>query len=854
MSDRRYIFEMQPKIPAELARLEELAMDLSYSWNRRIRELYAGLDRELWDACGHNPKVFLRRVSQQRLNEAAASTNYRQEYEGALSTFDSYRAKLADPRVYSRFETERDLIAYFCAEFAFHESLPLYAGGLGVLAGDHCKAASDLGLPFVAVGLLYNAGYFRQVIDVNGRQHMSYTPIRAGDLPLVPVRDAAGDELHVSLALPGRAVALRVWQARLGHVRLLLLDSDVATNAADDRMITHELYGGDARVRIEQELALGMGGLRVLRALGLQPTCWHINEGHAAFLILERMRELVRTGVDVGTALEVVAADTVFTTHTPVAAGHDVFDHDLMRAYFPDYMHEIGLSAEEFFALGASPLNSHGFNQTALALRGSRHHNGVSRIHGEVAAATEAHIWPQISAHENPIEHVTNGVHVPTFLAEAWVNLFNLRFGNQWRNELHNVEFWQQIDALPDQTFWSVRQMLKFDLIADLRRRAIIQHRRNGLGESEINHMVRCLDPDRDICLIGFARRFATYKRATLLLSDRERLIRLLRDDERPIAFIFAGRAHARDHGGQELIRELHDFSRLPEIAGRLIVLEGYDLALARTLVAGVDVWLNTPQAPMEASGTSGMKAAINGVVNLSILDGWWAEGYTGDNGFGIAPVPSHVPAHERDRIEANEVMNIIEDEIRPRFYARNQHGYPAPWVKLSKNSMKTVLPRFSSERMVLDYLRKFYRPAHRHALRLAGNDYAPARILAEWKRRIRDGWEGVALRLLAGPETTALADTPLTFSVAARLGMLKPTDVELSLLLGAADAPPTPEAGIEYRLEHAGFTPEGEAVFTLTVTPDLSGLLAFRIRMYPRHELLAHRFEMGRMIWLERA
>lgn len=854
MSEHRHIFELQPRIPEELGRLGELAMDLSYSWNRRIRELFAALDGDLWDACGHNPKVFLRRVSQQRLNQAAASTTYRQEYEGVLSVYDAYLAKPADPRVYSRFETERDLVAYFCAEFAVHESLPLYAGGLGVLAGDHCKAASDLGLPFVAVGLLYSAGYHRQIIDVNGRQHMSYRSISAGDLPLAPVLDGSGAELHVQISLPDRAVALRVWQARLGHVRLILLDSDVQSNRVDDRRITHELYGGDSRVRLEQELALGMGGLRALRALGLKPTCWHINEGHAAFLILERMREMVRAGVEVHTAHEVVAADTVFTTHTPVAAGHDVFDHDLMRAYFPDYMREIGLSADEFFAFGASPLNSHGFNQTALALRGSRHHNGVSRIHGEVASATEAHVWPQIGAHENPIDHVTNGVHVPTFLAEAWVNLFNLRFGNQWRNELHNVEFWEQIDTLPDQTFWSVRQLLKFDLMADLRRRAIIQHRRNGLGDSEINRMIRCLDPERDICLIGFARRFATYKRATLLLSDRERLVRLLSDDEKPIAMIFAGRAHARDHGGQELIRELYEFSRRPEIAGRLIVLEGYDLALARGLVAGVDVWLNTPQAPMEASGTSGMKAAINGVVNLSILDGWWAEGYTGNNGFGITPVPTHVPPHERDRIEANEVLNIIEDEIRPRFWARNHHGYPAPWVQLSKNSMKTVLPRFSSERMVLDYLRKFYRPAHRQALRLSGNDYAPAKELAEWKQRIRADWEGVTLRLLSGPGSAVHADTQLTFSVAVTLGALRPTDVELSLLLTAADAPPTPETGMEYRMEHDGFASSGEAVFTLAVTPDLSGLLAFRIRMYPRHELLTHRFEMGRMIWLEAA
>jgi len=639
MTGTRFSLEVRPRIPERLARLEELANDLFYSWDRSVRALFYRLDRDLWHACGHNPKLFLRRVSQARLEEAAADRLYLEEYHRVLSAYDTYLNERPASGIEQHLDPERDLVAYFCAEFGLHESLPIYSGGLGILAGDHCKAASDLGVPFVAVGLLYRQGYFTQTIDGHGNQIAHYTPTDFDHLPVEPARGADGRELRVRVRLPGREVAVRIWRAKAGHIDLFLLDTDLPENQEHDRAITYQLYGGDTHTRIQQEIVLGIGGVRALRALGLEPTVWHVNEGHAAFQVLERCRELVAAGEDFDTALERTAAATVFTTHTPVPAGHDIFDHGLMAEYFGDFARELGIDLEELLGLGSSPASQGGFNMTALALRGSRFHNGVSRIHGGVASRMEAYVWPDIPPEENPIGYVTNGVHVPTFLAREWAGLLDMRLGTEWRNELLNPQFWERVAEIPDHNFWSLRQSLKAELLDEVRRRAVRQHRRNGLSPSQIERLTRFLSGGHmDILTIGFARRFATYKRATLLFSDPERLARLLGDPQRPVVFIFAGKAHPNDLPGQHLIQVIHDFSRRPEFEGRIVLLEGYDLALARKLVTGVDVWLNTPEHPLEASGTSGQKAGLNGVINLSVLDGWWDEGYTGDNGWAIMP------------------------------------------------------------------------------------------------------------------------------------------------------------------------------------------------------------------------
>ncbi|MBI4694078.1 MAG: alpha-glucan family phosphorylase [Gammaproteobacteria bacterium] len=851
MNETRIVFEIRPVIPAALGRIEELAADLSYCWDRRIRDLFANLDSALWDACGHNPKVFLRRVSQQKLDAAADNTVFVQDYEAALSGYDSYLAKAVDPRIREILQPDEDLIVYFCAEYGLHESLPLYAGGLGVLAGDHCKAASDLGLPFIAVGLFYRTGYLRQEIDGGGRQQLRYVPVSGDDLPFTEAREASGQTLRLHIDLLGRDVAVRVWEGRLGHIRLLLLDTDLETNTAEDRRITFELYGGDKEMRIAQEIVLGVGGVRALRALGLAPTVWHINEGHAAFMVLERIRELRRKGIDFHAALEVVAAATVFTTHTPVPAGHDVFPHDLMRRYFPKLIEDLGIGEEGLLALGQSPLAADGFNQTALALRGARFRNGVSRVHGGVAAKCESYVWPDIPTAENPVGHVTNGVHLHTYLATSWVNLFDLRLGRQWRNEICNKDFWQRIDTLPDHTFWSIRQLLKLDLLTDVRERLARQYARNGMSPAEITRRLQTLKSDRDVMLIGFARRFATYKRATLLIHDRERLARFLGDDERPVIMLFAGKAHSRDSGGQELIRALYELSLTPQFTGRLFLIEDYDIALARRLVSGVDIWLNTPEYPMEASGTSGMKAAINGAVHCSILDGWWAEGFEGDNGYGIVPYSGSLSPDERDRGDADSVMRVLETEAKPLYYERNGNGYSAGWVKLAKASMRAALPQFNAERQVIEYAERFYAPAAQQARRLAADNYQAGHALADWKRHVLAHWPQVAVRLLEGPGSRVTAGASFRTAVGVRLGDLNAADVRVELQLGRIAAGQVFELLEEHSLYPINRAPDGETVFALTLQPAISGLVAMRVRIYPQHELLAHRFELGRMLWL---
>jgi len=597
MSGTRFSVEVQPTLPERLQRLEELSNDLVYSWDRRVRGLFVRLDKELWEQCGHNPKLFLRRVAQNRLDEAAEDRVFVEDFNRALSAYDTYQQEHTRSIVTPHLDPDRDLVAYFCAEFGLHESLPIYSGGLGILAGDHCKAASDLGIPFVAVGMLYRQGYFNQTIDGHGKQIAHYAPTAFSHLPLQPARDGAGQELHVHVAIAERRVTLKVWEAKAGHIRMFFLDSDVPDNSPMDRSITYQLYGGDIHTRIQQEIVLGIGGVRALRALGLQPSVWHINEGHAAFLTVERIREHVERGMDFDAALEVVAAGTVFTTHTPVAAGHDIFDRHLMETYFGEYVKQLRISLPQFLTLGISPGNENGFNQTTLALRCSRFHNGVSRIHGEVASRMESYIWPQIAAEENPISYITNGVHVPTFLAREWMSLFDMRFGGEWRNELGSEDYWARIEDIPNHSFWSLRQSLKTELLEEVHDRASRQHRRSGLSTTQIKRITRSLSADNnDILTVGFARRFATYKRATLLFSDPTRLARLLNDPQRPVLLIFAGKAHPHDVPGQQFIKVIHDFSRRPEFEGKIILLEGYDLALGRKLVTGVDVWLNAPE------------------------------------------------------------------------------------------------------------------------------------------------------------------------------------------------------------------------------------------------------------------
>lgn len=847
----RYPLEVQPNIPERLARLSELAVDLLYSWNRPIRLLFVRLDPVLWERCGRNPKLMLRRVGQERLDEAAQDPLFLEEYQRALSLHDTYHTVRIPSRLMD-LDPKTDLVAYFCAEFGLHESLQIYSGGLGILAGDHCKAASDLSLPFVAVGLLYRQGYFTQTIDAQGNQIVGTAPALLADLPVTPACDDEGRELRVSVTLPGRTVALKIWRVIAGRISLYLLDSDIPENTAADRAITCQLYGGDRETRLRQEIVLGIGGVRALRAAGLQPTVWHINEGHPAFHILERCRELVNQGLDFDTALEIVAAGTVFTTHTPVPAGHDIFDEELFGRYLESYVTDLGIDIAELKTLGSSPISQGGFNMTALALRGSRLHNGVSRIHGEVASRMEAYIWPQIPWAENPVGYVTNGIHVATFLAQEWSSLFDMRFGSEWRNKLTEASYWERIDTISDHSYWSVHQSLKAAMLEAVKKRVIRQYRRNGVGEGLIHRLTRQLEPDaKGPLVIGFARRFATYKRAGLLFEDPIRLARLLNDPERPVLLLFAGKAHPHDHPGQNLIRLIHEFSRRPEFEGKIILIEGYDLSLARRLVTGVDVWLNTPEYPLEASGTSGQKAAINGVVNLSILDGWWGEGYAGDNGWGICPHKGLIDNAQRTREESAELLDILEQQVLPLYFDAAEHGYSRPWIAISKAAMRRAMPVFNAERMVLEYTRDYYRKAARHARLLAQKEAAGGRTLAQWKRAVAAAWPGV--RLEHGndtPESLKVGES-LHLTILVHANGLHENDLAVECLFESQDETGEHIVRAQVQLAAGGVDSEGRLVFHLDHKPGTSGFQTLRVRAYPYHALLAHRFEMGCMAWL---
>lgn len=843
----KFSLEVQPVLPERLSGLEELANDLYYSWDRQVRNLFFRLDRELWGSCRHNPKVFLRRVSQQRLEKALEDRGFLEAYHQQLSVYNTYHRKGMRTGIEHILDPKTDLVAYFCAEFGFHESFPIYSGGLGILAGDHCKAASDLAIPFVAIGLLYRKGYFTQIIDKYGKQLAHYPTIRFDDLPITPARDSHGKEVYVQIELPGREVRLKAWQAKAGHIKLYLLDSDLAENQEQDRSITYQLYGGDNTTRIQQEMVLGIGGVRLLRRLDLNPTVWHINEGHAAFQVLERCREAVSKGINFDAAMELTASGTVFTTHTPVSAGHDIFDKALFLSFFHNFSENLGIGEEQLFNLGNSPGNEDSFNMTALALRGSRFHNGVSRIHGGVASKMESYVWPQISPEENPIAYVTNGVHLPTFLAREWVNLFEMKFSD-WRSELLNEQFWEHINEIPDIRFWSVRQELKTVMLQYVAAKATSRHRRNGVNENTVARIVRHLQPsESDTLVLGFARRFATYKRATLLFSYPQRLAQILGDSERPVILIFAGKAHPNDQPGQQLIQQIHDFSMRPEFLGKIILLEGHDLALARKLVAGVDVWVNNPEYPLEASGTSGEKAGINGVLNLSVLDGWWAEGYNGENGWAITPHGLENDAAQRDKEEAKELLDILEYEIVPEYFDRDHQGYSPTWVRRSKASMKSLIPHYSAQRMVMDYVRNFYAPARDQHKRLMEHQAGPAIELAQWKKKVRELWPGVSMQLTHEVPTEIKYDEILSLNVLVFLNGLSHDDVVVECLFASEGEQDKCHKLNPEQQQEAG----DQMTFSIKLHLESSGLQYYKIRMYPHHSLLSHPFEMGFLIWL---
>lgn len=695
-------------IPRRIGRLFELAYNLWWAWHPQGPDIFRALDSSLWEEVYHNPVRFLREVRQATLDKAAGSPEFLRQYHSVMADFDTYMAGVGTWFSQTYPHVGDGPIAYFSAEFGLHEALPIYSGGLGVLSGDHCKEASDLGLPFVGVGFLYPQGYFRQQINAEGTQEAIYEKLSFAEVPALPAFDRDGREVVVEVQLPGRMVYAKLWKIQVGRVPLYLMDTDIHPNAPPDRNLSARLYGGDREMRLSQEMVLGIGGVRALRALGIEPAAWHINEGHPAFLLLERGRELVQSGMSFDQAKEIVRATSVFTTHTPVPAGHDVFAFDLMDRFFAGYWEELGLSRDEFLNVARQDQPwGPTFSMTVLGLKLAGEYNGVSQLHGEVSRKMWHFLWPDRPVDQVPIQAITNGIHTESWLAPELKALFDEYLPQDWVGAIDDPATWEGVFSIPDQALYDVCQQLRRRLVEFIRQRTRTHLQRLGAEPWQLDATNSLFDPE--VLTIGFARRFATYKRATLLFTDVERLKHILNQPDCPVQIVFAGKAHPADEPGKDLIRQAYNRAREPGLAGRIVFLENYDINIARYLVQGVDVWLNNPRRPNEASGTSGQKAALNGVLNFSVSDGWWVEGYNGENGWVIGEMKDYQDQGAQDWEDSQSLYRLLEEEIVPVFYDRDENGLPAGWLKLVKESIRSIAPFFSTTRMVKDYTRQMY-------------------------------------------------------------------------------------------------------------------------------------------------
>jgi starch phosphorylase len=834
-----------PHLPEPLAPLEELARNLYWTWTPEVRTLFRKLDPQLWESTGHNPVELLRDVSQERLDDAARDEAF---VADVVATDASFRAYMEQPRWFGSEVGEDHVYAYFCAEYGWHEAVALYSGGLGVLAGDHTKAASDLGVPLVAVGLWYPEGYFHQRIASDGSQEAVYERHLPGDLPLRAVTDDEGEPVVVHVQAFGRDIAVRAWRTDAGRVPVYLLDVDFEANAPEDRALTRRLYGGDQHTRIAQEIVLGVGGVRMLRALGIAPTSWHMNEGHSAFMALERCRELVEQGLTFDQAREAVSASTAFTVHTPVAAGNDAFPFDLVNQAFAGWWGTLGLRQHEFHDVGRA---DHGwgpvFSMPALALRFSSARNGVAELHGDTSRQIWSDLWSDVPICEVPIGHITNGVHTASWMAPEIDALLDEALPDDWRRRLDDEAMFAPIEELDPVELWRVRRTLKARSVRFLRRRVRAQLVRQEASPTAKHDSEQLFDPE---CLtIGFARRFATYKRATLIFRDLERLERILADAERPVQLVFAGKAHPADQAGQALIERIDDLSRDPRFAGRVLFVEDYDMAVGRALTRGVDVWLNTPRRPLEASGTSGQKAAMNGVLNLSILDGWWPEGYDGDNGWAIGNGDDYADEDRADAADADALYDLLEREVVPLYYERDEGDVPRAWMARAARAIATVTPRFNAQRMVKDYVRRSYAPASRRGVRMAKDGYQPAARLAAWRKHVREGWGEVFFAAETPERAVRRIGDEVEIEAVYHPRSLADVDVRVEVVYG-------PERdGLSRGLRTVPMEPlesydDGGIRYRARFAPELSGRLAYGVRVYPVHEDLANPFDAHAVRW----
>lgn len=739
---------VRPQLPKRIAKLYDISYNLWWSWNTEFLKLFKILDIDLWEKVGKNPVKFLKMVSQEKLEEATKSSEFLKEYDKVVKDFDDYMGS-KDTWFKKKFpDNTNDLIAYFSAEYGLDETIPIYSGGLGILSGDHMKSSSDMGIPLVGIGLLYKSGYFHQKINGYGQQETEYHAIDISTLPITSVKDHEGKDLLIYIQFPKKKIYLKAWQIKVGRNTLYLLDSDIDENIPEYRTVTSTLYGGDQEMRIMQEIVLGMGGVNLLYSLGLKPTVYHMNEGHSSFLTIELIKNMMKyKEVSFDIAKDIVSSMTLFTTHTPVPAGNDIFPLSLVEKYFNGYWDRLGLTKEEFYRLGMEPnadINTSGFNMGILALKIAGKKNGVSKLHGAVSRELFSKVWPDIPSNESPIEYVTNGVHTCSWLAPTIKELYNKYLEPYWQDNIQDDEVWKNIEKIPDEELWKVHQSRKEKLLKIVKNSTIERLRRYNYSYEDIDQMVGNLDPN--VLTIGFARRFATYKRATLIFRDLERITQIFNERNMPVQIIFAGKAHPSDKEGQDLIKFIHDISLKPQFKGKVFILENYNIGMSRYLISGVDVWLNNPRRPLEASGTSGQKAAINGVINFSVLDGWWAEGYNQKNGWTIGTNAKYQSYDVQDDADSRSMYDTLENKIIPMYYEKNEKGYSDTWVRIMKNTIESNAGRFSTSRMLDDYTTQFYIPLcnlHNKCY----TDLPKVTRYNEWKEKLYSNWDDIKIR-----------------------------------------------------------------------------------------------------------
>ena len=843
-------FQIKPNLPQALAPLTELAGNLWFSWHPEALDLWQRVDHQLWPRLQHNPIALLNQVSQERLETLATDSGFLAQMERVVDQMRAYLGAERCAFLHGR-APDNFSIAYFSAEYGLADCLPLYSGGLGILSGDHLKSASDLNLPLVGVGLAYGQGYFTQYLDADGWQQEEYHPNDFWNLPMELVQNNDGSELTIEVPIEGQPLKARVWRVSAGRVSLYLMDANLEANPPELRPITYQLYGGDRQMRIRQEILLGIGGVRLLAALGIEPNVIHMNEGHSAFTSLERIRQLRQDqGLSFDEAREVVRASSCFTTHTPVPAGNDYFDPELVRRHFEDYVQELGISMPVLMGYGRiNPTDqAEPFCMTVLALRLSGFANGVSRLHGQVSRNMWAQVWPHFPSEDLPITHVTNGVHIPSWISTDMAYLYHRYLGPGWNEDPDSLAVWQGIEEMPDSELWRVRERRRGQMVNFVRRTLARQLAQRGASAEELKKANEVLHPEA--LTVVFARRFATYKRAVLIAQDLDRLARLLNDPQRPMQLIFAGKAHPKDNEGKEFIRRIAALTRDKRFADRVVFLENYDINTARYLVQGADVWLNTPLRPLEACGTSGMKAVANGGLHLSVLDGWWDEGFQPGLGWAIGRGEEHPADDAEDEVEGRALYRLLENEVVPLFYRRDDDNLPRGWIAYVKKSLLTLCPEFNSHRMLEDYADQGYLPAAGRYNGLVGQDYTGARELGTWVRRIMENWSQVQVESVASdsPESTTWGNR-LPVRARVRLGALRPDEVAVDAYYGQLG----PDGEFAQRLTHTldpGQEADGVWEFHGEVEALSTGRLGLAIRVVPYHPLMGTKYALGLAAW----